>query len=122
MVAVPNIRYATVALAEVDMDDVGLKLSIVERKETMDWQPETILTQDPKAGTLVEPGTKVKITISVLPPCDPSYPDICLTPRGPDIDCADLTARAFRVLEPDPYDLDLNDDGYGCTRRLDRGA
>ena len=47
--------------------------------------------------------------------CEPSYPDICLPADGPDINCPDISERRFRVLEPDPYELDGNDhDGIGC--------
>src|SRR5213593_4247722 len=35
-----------------------------------------------------------------LPPeeCDPAYPDVCIPPPPPDLDCADIAYRNFRVL------------------------
>jgi hypothetical protein len=116
LIEIPDIRYTKVALARISIEDLGLKLSITERKESMDWQPETILSQSPEVGALVEPGSKVKVTISVLPKCDPSYPDICLEPRGRDVDCEDISARKFKALPSDPYRLDKNGDGIGCGR------
>ncbi|HYV00942.1 MAG TPA: PASTA domain-containing protein [Actinomycetota bacterium] len=119
-VAVPDVRYQTVDLARISIKSLGLKLTISDKQESMDWQPETILSQDPKVGTLVDPGSKVKVTITILPKCDPSYPTLCLKPRGPDIDCSDLTVHGFKVLPPDPYHLDTNGDGIGCGRKLDK--
>ena len=47
--------------------------------------------------------------------CDPSYPDVCIPPPPPDLDCKDITYRRFRVLPPDPHKLDGPDhDGIGC--------
>lgn len=49
--------------------------------------------------------------------CDPSYPDFCIPPRPPNLDCGSrLIAgrRDFRVLPPDPHHLDGDDDGRGC--------
>lgn len=46
--------------------------------------------------------------------CDPSYPDVCIPPPPPDLDCGDIPHRNFRVLPPDPHRLDGNGDGIGC--------
>lgn len=47
--------------------------------------------------------------------CDPSYPDVCIPPAPPDLDCADVQERNFRVLPPDPHNFDGRDhDGRGC--------
>jgi micrococcal nuclease len=47
--------------------------------------------------------------------CDPSYPDVCIPPAPPDLDCKDITHRNFRVLSPDPHRFDGRDnDGIGC--------
>jgi hypothetical protein len=46
--------------------------------------------------------------------CDPSYPDVCIPPPPPDLDCADVADRNFRVLSPDPHRFDGNHDGRGC--------
>ncbi len=48
------------------------------------------------------------------PGCDPAYPGVCIPPSPPDLDCADVTFRRFRVLSPDPHRFDLNHDGVGC--------
>ena len=46
--------------------------------------------------------------------CDSSYPDICVPPYPPDLNCEDIITNDFRVLSPDPHGLDRNGDGLGC--------
>jgi len=46
--------------------------------------------------------------------CDASYPDVCILPPPPDLDCADIPYRNFRVLPPDPHHFDGDHDGIGC--------
>ena len=46
--------------------------------------------------------------------CDPSYPDVCIPPSPPDLDCGDIPYRNFRVLPPDPHRFDGGGDGRGC--------
>jgi hypothetical protein len=54
-------------------------------------------------------------TSSTLPPnCHPSYPDFCIPPPPPDLDCGDIPQKNFTVLPPDPHGFDGNNDGTGC--------
>jgi hypothetical protein len=50
--------------------------------------------------------------------CAASYPTVCIAPPPPDLDCADLPYRNFRVrwdvADPDPHRFDGNRDGVGC--------
>jgi len=49
--------------------------------------------------------------------CDPSYPDFCIPPPPPDLDCTSPSIaphKNFRVLPPDPHGFDGNRDGVGC--------
>jgi uncharacterized repeat protein (TIGR01451 family) len=50
--------------------------------------------------------------------CHRSYPDVCIPPPPPDLDCADIPYRNFSVLRdppnPDPHILDRNEDGVAC--------
>jgi micrococcal nuclease len=48
--------------------------------------------------------------------CDAAYPDVCIPPPPPDLDCGDVPYRRFRVLPPDPHRLDGDNDGIGCER------
>jgi hypothetical protein len=62
-----------------------------------------------------------RLSTSAYPPphpggagCEPGSP--CL-PRGTDLNCADIPAskKPVRVTGRDPYRLDGNGDGWGCT-------
>lgn len=44
--------------------------------------------------------------------CSAAYPDVCIPTPPPDLDCADISHRRFRVLAPDPHGND--NDGMGC--------
>jgi micrococcal nuclease len=46
--------------------------------------------------------------------CDPSYPDVCIAPAPPDLDCASEPYQNFRVLQPDPHGFHRDKDGIGC--------
>jgi micrococcal nuclease len=46
--------------------------------------------------------------------CDPAYPDVCIAPPPPDLDCGQISFRNFRVLAPDPHNFDGDGDGIGC--------
>jgi micrococcal nuclease len=46
--------------------------------------------------------------------CHPSYPGVCIPPSPPDLNCADVPYRDFRVVPPDPHNLDGDSDGIGC--------
>jgi hypothetical protein len=49
--------------------------------------------------------------------CDASYPDVCIPPPPPDLDCGDVGATNFTVLRPDPHGFDRDRDGIGCEER-----
>lgn len=46
--------------------------------------------------------------------CHPSYPDVCIPPPPPDLDCGDIPYRRFRVTGSDPHRFDGDHDGIGC--------
>jgi micrococcal nuclease len=46
--------------------------------------------------------------------CDPSYPDVCIPPPPPDLDCGDIAFRMFRVKGSDPHNFDGDHNGFGC--------
>jgi hypothetical protein len=64
--------------------------------------------------------TTAQATTTTVPPegepeCDPSYPDLCIPPGLPDIDCGDIPEFTdFPVLPPDPHGFDGDNDGIGC--------
>ena len=46
--------------------------------------------------------------------CDPSYPDTCISPYPPDLNCDDVSSKNFAVTSPDPHGFDRDSDGIGC--------
>jgi micrococcal nuclease len=48
------------------------------------------------------------------PSCDPSYPDVCIPPYPPDLNCGDISHKNFRVVGSDPHRFDGDNDGIGC--------
>lgn len=58
--------------------------------------------------------------------CHPSYPDYCIPPPPPDLDCPDIKGRKpFRVRhdvrDADPHGFDRDRDGRACEPRPRRG-
>jgi micrococcal nuclease len=51
---------------------------------------------------------------SQVPSCDPSYPDVCIAPYPPDLDCDEIPYKNFRVVGSDPHGFDRDKDGIGC--------
>jgi len=48
------------------------------------------------------------------PSCDSSYPDVCIAPYPPDLNCGDIGYSNFRVVGSDPHGFDRDNDGIGC--------
>ncbi|MEL6319442.1 MAG: hypothetical protein AAFQ57_02165 [Cyanobacteria bacterium J06626_14] len=46
--------------------------------------------------------------------CEDAYLDVCIPRTPPDLDCEDIEFRNFRVLPPDPHQLDEDGNGIGC--------
>ncbi len=48
--------------------------------------------------------------------CSEAYPDVCIAPPPPDLDCKDISYRNFKVVAPDPHKFDGDKDGIGCEK------
>jgi micrococcal nuclease len=46
--------------------------------------------------------------------CSSAYPDFCIPPPPPDLDCDDVNGQNFTVRSPDPHGFDSDGDGVGC--------
>ncbi len=46
--------------------------------------------------------------------CDPSYPDFCIPPPPPNLNCPDISQKRFTVSGSDPHGFDRDNDGVGC--------
>lgn len=65
-------------------------------------------------GLLAPVPTPPAATSQTKDDCDPSYPDVCIPPYPPDLNCKDVPYKRFRVLSPDPHGFDRDKDGVGC--------
>lgn len=77
----------------------------------------TTTTQLPTTTTLAPITTTTVVattTTTAQANCSLSYPDFCIPPPPPDLDCGDIGAKNFTVLSPDPHGFDGNNDGVGC--------
>lgn len=109
--------YAVVATFPPDVRHQELFLELQrEARETSRglWDQRTTLqTQEPLS-------TQAPLPMATNPDspdesnCDPSYPDFCIPPPPPDLDCGDIPQKNFTVLPPDPHRFDGDNDGIGC--------
>lgn len=65
---------------------------------------------DPDGPATTSPRTAARRTDG----CDASYPDVCIAPPPPDLDCAHVPHSNFRVTGADPHRFDGDGDGRGC--------
>jgi hypothetical protein len=56
----------------------------------------------------------IEVPVPIAADCDASYPDLCIPPGAPDLDCPEVGSTNYRVLPPDPHRFDDNSDGVGC--------
>jgi hypothetical protein len=63
------------------------------------------------------PASLTDHTVLAAAGCDASYPDFCIPPPPPDLNCGSAAIAGrhnFRVLPPDPHHFDTDHDGIGC--------
>ena len=54
------------------------------------------------------------------PDCLDSYPDFCIPPGTPDLNCSDIQYSDFTVRGSDPHRFDADNDGIGCESSQSR--
>jgi micrococcal nuclease len=80
----------------------------------------TTATTTTTSSSTTTTSTTSSSTTTTTPPtnCAPSYPDVCIPPPPPDLDCSQIPYRNFRVIytvpQPDPHRFDSDHDGIGC--------
>ena len=67
-------------------------------------------------GKVQESKQVIPNTIQNEENCDTSYPDVCIPPYPPDLDCSEISERNFKVIQPDPHGFDGDNDGIGCKK------
>jgi micrococcal nuclease len=102
----PDVKYAERFLA-------AQRAAQAERKGLWGACPAA---QPPVPPPAPAPGPPTPTPAPQPQDCHPSYPDVCIPPPPPDLDCGDIPHRNFRVLPPDPHRFDSDRDGIGCER------
>lgn len=91
--------------------------SVVDTTTTMattTTAPPTTTTTVTVTTTTSTTTTAPTTTTTSAGNCDPSYPDVCIPPAPPDLDCGEISFRRFRVTGSDPHGFDGDGDGIGC--------
>ncbi|MBS3925085.1 MAG: thermonuclease family protein [Nitrosarchaeum sp.] len=86
------------------------------KEETLIVTPVIIPKETLKTSPEETPKVIPKETLDSKENCDPSYPDVCILPYPPDLDCGDISYKNFRVMGSDPHRFDGDKDGIGCEK------
>jgi len=73
-----------------------------------------VIGNDPHGFDKDNDGIGCEVGSPSVPSCDPSYPDVCIAPYPPDLNCGDIGYSNFRVIGNDPHGFDRDNDGIGC--------
>jgi len=86
----------------------------VEKIVSDDFETQTPTNPQEESSYVMAPSATPSQSATLLRNCDESYPDICIPPFPPDVDCDEISYSNFRVIQPDPHGLDTDYDGIGC--------
>ena len=102
--------------AQGGAESAALGLFSSEATTTMPTTTTPPPTTAPSTTSTQSPTTTTRPTTTTIAQtnCSPYYPDFCIPPPPPDLNCGDIGARNFTVLSPDPHGFDGNGDGVGC--------
>jgi hypothetical protein len=79
----------------------------------------TTPAEEPEPEPVVEPEEpEEEVSEEDGEDCDNSYPDECIPPPPPVLDCSDIDEDDFEVRRSDPHGFDDDNDGMGCETAL----
>jgi hypothetical protein len=110
----PEVRNVTVTSVVTSLVPVTTQVPTTSTIQATTTAPPT--TRPRPTTTRSAPPTTRRRTATTRPArnCDPSYPDFCIPPPPPDLNCADVPASNFTVQGSDPHGFDADGDGVGC--------
>lgn len=79
----------------------------------IDFEDDTIVKPKLIDSVTSEPSVS-QPTFTQSASCDSSYPNVCIPPYPPDLDCGEIGYSNFRVIGSDPHGFDRDNDGIGC--------
>jgi hypothetical protein len=109
----------TVTVTSIVTSIVPASTTTTEPPTTTEPEPTTTVratttTRRPRPATTT---TRRRVTTTTRAPtrnCHPSYPDFCIPPPPPDLDCPEIGETDFTVQGTDPHGFDADNDGVGC--------
>ncbi len=112
-------------IMSVMLNDPDLRLQLMghmtENQESMEMMKEMmgsemIVESEPVSQKVPAPGFEdvPEMIVESQNGCDPAYPDVCIPPYPPDLDCGEIRYSNFRVVGEDPHGFDPDGDGIGC--------
>jgi PASTA domain len=113
---VPDVTGRSLQVAIAILHDRGLVPPIFSgvNEVQSDLPPGTVVRTSPQARAMVHLGGTVRLAVSKAD-CDPSYPDVCIPPPPPYLNCDDVPYTNIRVVGSDPHGFDgYDNDGIGC--------
>ncbi len=123
-VSVPGVTGQTVAEAEATLTEAGLELGTVTERANSEVTAGEIVEQDPKAGQMVEEGTRINVIVAAAP-AGVEVPDVTgssIAKAKSDLAEVGLT---WRVSEAYDNDVDVDDvirQSPQAGTRVDEGA
>ena len=89
---------------EITIEEPATTAAVDEEEEIVEEEEQPLAEEEEDEDDEGEEGV-----------CDSSYPDLCIPPPPPDLDCDDDSVpENFQVLPPDPHGFDSDNDGIGC--------
>lgn len=96
---------------------VGILLPLAGPLGTADPPSDEVIRQAIDPGTRVRVGRLIRLVLAAPEPaggCDPSYPNVCMAPPPPYLNCDDVPYNNITVVGSDPHGFDGEGDGVGC--------
>jgi len=117
-VAVPNEVGKTLDDARNDLENAGFKVSVT-RQESSTADPDTVLSQDPAAGTNADKGSTVNLTVAK----EPTTAQVPNEVGKQDTDAVSaLQDAGFKVSISRQDTQNLDEDGIVLTQDPDHGS
>ncbi|HVE91395.1 MAG TPA: thermonuclease family protein [Actinomycetota bacterium] len=122
MTVPPNVKYAELfVLLQSEAREARTGLWGLDPEEAPAPARRTVgAATTPRLRAATTPRLTIAPRRTTAPPrqqgsgCHPSYPDFCIPPPPPDLDCKHVSGSNFTVQGEDPHGFDGDDDGVGC--------
>jgi hypothetical protein len=95
-------------------DEIANMIQSVEFGQPVPTKVSTTDSKLPDKNIVKTKSTPDVVKKSTKSNCDLSYPDFCISPPPPNLNCPDISPKRFTVSGSDPHGFDRDNDGVGC--------